>query len=244
MSIAVSNSVPRHVQAANFIREQIYRHEWAGDSQIPSEFELAEMLGMSRGTVRRAIASLVEEGLLVQMRGKGTFVSTTSISHPSGSCLLSFAESLKSQGVEFKTKVVKHEVISADAFLSGKLACAVGAPVLLLNRVRSTGGEPIIYFESALSLTACPGLEDYDFNEVNLFETIERAYRVHIGYSKAQYAARVAGEERGEFLGISPTAPVLHLQQQIFLENSVPIEWSNVWLRSNRYVVGTVLQRM
>lgn len=244
MSISISNSVPRHVQAANFIRERIYRHEWKEDSQIPSEFELAELLGMSRGTVRRAIAALVEEGLLVQMRGKGTFVSTTSISHPSGSCLLSFAESLKSQGVEFKTRVVRHEVVEADGFLSSKLACAAGAPVLLLNRVRSTNGEPIIYFESALSLEAFPGLEEYDFNEVNLFETIEREYGVRIGYSKAQYAARVAGEERGSLLGVSPTAPVLHLQQQIFLENSVPVEWSNVWLRANRYVVGTVLQRV
>lgn len=243
-AIEVSNSVPRHVQAANFIREKIYNHEWQADEQIPTEHELADMLGMSRGTIRRAINTLVEEGLLVQMRGKGTFVTNSTISHPTGNCLISFAESLQSQGIDFTTRVVRQDVVKADDFISSKLYVPAGSPVLMLDRVRYVDDEPILYFESVENLTALPGLEEFDFNENNLFATIESNYNKRIGYSNAQYAARVAGEKRGEMLGVSPESPVLHLRQQVFLTDNTPIEWSNVWLKANRYIVNTVLQRV
>ena len=135
-----ASSVPLHVQASNFIREKIYNREWDVDAKIPTEFELVELLGMSRGTVKRAIKALVDEGLLVQVRGKGTFVTRPNISHPSGNCLLSFAESLHAQGLDFETQVLEQRVIEADERLSAKLQIPVNAPVLLLRRVRTIDG--------------------------------------------------------------------------------------------------------
>ena len=240
----ISNSLPLHVQAANFMREKIYNHTWMPDSQIPTEFELVEMLGMSRGTVRRAIRALVDEGLLVQMRGRGTFVTQTRITHPSGNALLSFAESLRSQGIDFTTKVLRQEIVPADEYLSGKLYLSTGAPVLMLDRVRTVDGEPLIYFESAINLPALPGLDTVDFEHEALFAYIESHYNKRIGHSSARYAACVAGTERGAILGVSPEAPVLHLEQQIYLTDNTLIEWSNVWLRANKYMINMIMQRV
>lgn len=240
----IRNSVHLHVQAANYMREKIYDHVWEADSQIPTEHELAETLGMARGTVRRAIQALVSENLLIQIRGKGTFVSRTVFTHPTGSTLISFAESLRAQGVSFTTRVVHHEVIPADELLASKLFVSVGDPVLKMDRVRSVEGKPVLYLESNINLKALPGLEDVDFNTQTLFATIEAMFGKRIGHSNARYAARVAGEERGEILGVDPDSPVLHLEQQIFLTDNTSAEWSNVWLIANNYVVGTVLQRI
>ena len=238
------NSLPLHIQAANYIREKIYNHEWTPDSQIPTEHELMDELGMSRGTIRRAISALVEEGLLVQMRGRGTFVTRNHIMHPSGNTLISFAESLRSQGIDFTTKVLRQEVVPADEYISNNLFVSVGAPVLILNRVRSVDDEPLIYFESVINVGALPGLEDVDYEHESLFGYIEAHHGKRIGHSKAQYAACAAGVERGEVLGVSPDAPVLHLRQQIFLTDNTLIEWSNVWLRANRYIVNMIMQRV
>lgn len=239
-----ASSIPLHAQAASYMREKIYNHEWAADSQIPTEFELVDTLGMSRGTVKRAIKTLVDEGMLVQVQGKGTFVTNSTLHHPSGNCLISFAESLRSQGISFTTEVIKHEVTKADDFLAGKLFVSTGSPVLLLNRLRRVEDEPVIYFESCLNLTALPGLENVDFEKNNLFATIEGEYGKRIGHSSVQYAARVAGDERGRLLEVDPAAPVLHLEQQIFLSDNTSAEWSNVWLRGDRYSVGTSLMRV
>ena len=84
---------------------------------------------MSRGTIRRAISALVEEGLLVQMRGRGTFVTRNRIMHPSGNTLISFAESLRSQGIDFTTKVLRQEVVPADDYISNSVLLAARAAV-------------------------------------------------------------------------------------------------------------------
>ncbi|MBY4798372.1 GntR family transcriptional regulator [Collinsella sp. AGMB00827] len=240
----LSNSVQLHIQAANYMRERIYDHLWEPDDQIPTEHELCEILGMSRGTVRRAIRALVDENLLVQIRGKGTFVSRTVFTHPTGSTLISFAESLRSQGVSFTTRVVKHEVVPADERLASKLFLKVGDPVLTMDRVRSVEGKPVLLLQSCINLKVLPGLEKIDFNTHTLFATIESMFGKRIGHSNARYAACVAGEERGELLHVGPDSPVLHLEQQIFLTDNTSAEWSNVWLIANNYVVGTVLQRI
>ena len=242
--LQVKNSVPLHTQASNFMREKIYNREWKVDEQIPTEYELMDILGMSRGTVKRAIKALVDEGLLVQTRGRGTFVTRPNITHPSGNCLLSFAESLHSQGIEFETSVLDQEVIYADEFLAEKLSIPLNAPVLFLRRVRTVDGEPIMYIENRISLLATPGLDKTDFSKETLFASIEKYAGKRIGYSQARYAAKIAGEQRGRILGVGEEAPVLHLEQYVFLADNTPAEWGNVWLCANRYVVGTILQRV
>lgn len=241
--MADSNSNLLHVQVANSMREKVYAHEWKQGEQIPSEHELMDIFHISRGTARRAIQTLVEENLLVQVRGKGTFVAKAVFTHPTGSNLISFAESLHAQGVEFTTRVTAHELIQADESVAGKLFVPVGSPVLKLNRLRSVDGKPILYIESLINLSVFPGLEDIDFNTETLFATIERMFGKRIGHSNARYAARVAGE-RGQYLQVPEDSPVLHLEQQIFLTDNTSAEWSNVWLCANNYVVGTVLQRV
>ena len=240
---ALNQSELLHVQAANWMREKIYSHEWGPDAQIPTEHALMELLGVSRGTVRRAIRALVSENLLTQMRGKGTFVTKTVFTHPTGSTLISFAESLRSQGVDFTTRVILHEVVPATDAIAAKLFVPVGTDVLKLNRVRSVDEKPILFIESLINLALFPGLEDVDFNTHTLFATIEERFGKRIGHSNARYAARVAGE-RGRILQVSADSPVLHLEQQIFLTDNASAEWSNVWLSANSYVVGTVLQRI
>ncbi len=242
--IETSNPLPFHVQAANYMREKIYHREWLPGTQIPTEYELVEELGMSRGTVRRAIRALVEECLLVQMRGRGTFVTQTTITHPSGNTLLSFAESLRSQGIDFTTKVLRQEVVPADEYISSKLFIPVGSPVLKLDRVRLVDDEPILYFKSEINLSVLPGLDTVDFEHESLFAYIESHYNKRIGHSSAQYAACVAGVECGKALQVSTDAPTLHLRQQVFSTDNTPIEWSDVWLRANKYIVGMVMQRV
>lgn len=239
-----AKEVPLHVQAASYMRDKIYAHEWIPEHQIPVEHELCEMLGMSRGTVRRAIKTLVSENLLVQMHGKGTFVTSFTLTHPTGSMLMSFAESLALQGVEFTTKVLRQETVPADAFASSRLFVPMGSPVLMLDRLRRVEGKPILLIESIINLRALPGLEDVDYTEKSLFNSIESKFGKKIGYSNARYAARVVGKGRGELMEVSEDAPVLHLEQQIFLTDNTPAEWRNVWLIANKYIVGTVLQRM
>ncbi|MBZ7658798.1 GntR family transcriptional regulator, partial [Klebsiella oxytoca] len=69
-----SSQIPLYQQVVEWIRESIYSGELVEDDRIPSEFQIMDMLEVSRGTVKKAVDQLVREGVLVQVQGKGTFV--------------------------------------------------------------------------------------------------------------------------------------------------------------------------
>src|SRR6516164_7428856 len=73
--------VPLYYQAQHTISQRISRGEYAPGSQLPSESELSRELGVSRVTVREALRVLAQEGLLVKVQGKGTFVSDNAAVH-------------------------------------------------------------------------------------------------------------------------------------------------------------------
>lgn len=73
-TLSKSSHIPLYQQVVEWIRESIYSGELVEDDRIPSEFQIMDMLEVSRGTVKKAVDQLVREGVLVQVQGKGTFV--------------------------------------------------------------------------------------------------------------------------------------------------------------------------
>ena len=129
-----SSSSTLHSQLSDIMREKIYSRAWGAGKKIPSEHELMKTFGLSRGTVRHAIKSLVDEGLLVQSHGRGTFVAEGGISHPAGRGTISFAESLREQGKSFTTAVLDQIVLPAPVDVAYELDEDPGAPMLFLRR--------------------------------------------------------------------------------------------------------------
>ncbi len=242
-TILKDSEVPLYLQVSEWIRENIYKGDLTTGDRVPSENKIMEILGVSRGTVKKAVTMLVNEGLLVQVQGKGTFVKSENISYSLGEGLLSFAESLESQHLHFETEVITSRMESASKHVASKLRIAVGAPILYLERVRSVEGEKVMLIENRINIAHCPGIEDIDFNSNNLFPTIEKLSGKKISFSESRYAAKIIGAERGHYLEVHEDAPVLHLEQLVFFQQDMPIEFGNVWLKSDKYYLGTVLQR-
>lgn len=231
-----------HVQLADIIREKIYGHEWGSNSKIPSEHELMVRFDLARGTVRRAISLLVDEGLLARRHGKGTFVAEPGISHAAGARPFSFAATLHEQGKDFVTRVADAWVTPASPDVARELEVAPGTDVMFLRRVRSVDGEPIMCQESWLNLSECPGLPDTDFTQEPLFDAVQRCSGRKIKYSHMHYCARIAGKEHGELLGCDEAAAVLLLEQTIRLVDKKVIEWSTTWFKPGQSVVTDAVQ--
>lgn len=236
-------AVPLHVQVADYVREKIYSREWGQDVPIPSEHELMDMLGLSRGTVQKGIRALVDEGLLTQQRGRGTFVTQPVMARPSGNRLLSFGESMSVQGIHFRTIVCEMRIEKAEGLCATSLGIKPGEPYLYLSRIRTVEDVPVMFIESHLNLKASPGLDQVDFEHESLFAAVERCSGHAIGHSEQRYCACVAGSERARWLKCDDKAPVLNLEQFVTLDNGVPFEWGTVWLPANRCVISTTTER-
>lgn len=236
-------SKPIYLQVADYVRNGIYAEEWGKGEKIPSENQIMADLEVSRGTVKKAVNVLVEEGLLQQIQGKGTYVTEGNISYPLGQGLLSFAESLESQKLSYETKVITSEFRQATKEIASKLSINIGDDYLYMKRIRYVEGEKVMLIENRLNSNLCIGIEKYDFNTESLFKVIEKITQTKIAFSESRYAARVVGERRGKELEVAPDSPVLHLEQLVYLEGGTPIEFGNVWLKANKYYLGTILQR-
>lgn len=242
-TLSKSSQTPLYQQVAEWIRESIYSGELAEDDRIPSEYQIMDMLEVSRGTVKKAVNQLVREGILIQVQGKSTFVKKENVAYPLGEGLLSFAEALASQKINFTTSVITARLEPANRFVADKLNIRQGQEVLFLERLRAIGDEKVMLIENRINIDLCPGIIEVDFNKENLFPTIERLSDKKISFSESRYAARLIGKERGHYLDIAEDAPVLHLEQLVFFSRGLPVEFGNVWLKGNKYYLGTILQR-
>lgn len=128
-----------HGSVSSFIRSKIYDKELAAGDKIPSEHRLMDEFAVSRGTVRKAIKALVDEGLLTQERGRGTFVCAPYVTHPDEGKPFSFAESFNDRGIEFDTHVLMRQVIPANVDIAAQLHVEPGDQILRLRRLRSAG---------------------------------------------------------------------------------------------------------
>lgn len=223
---------------SNYLRKKIYSQEWEPGHRIPSENELRMKFSVSRGTVRRAIADLVDEGLLEQVRGSGTFVTDTHLTHPGGNRPLSFAESLHLQNKDFVTKVLVCERKPATLAVAAHLGIEEGDPALHLVRLRTVDDVPVMLIASWVPLDVCPDIDKLPLDTMSLFDAVEFTSGRKIWRSEMTYSARTAGKELGDNLRINEKMPVLCLEQLISLEDGACIEWNNTTLSVGQTIVG------
>lgn len=234
---------PIYVQVIEYLSDNISSGRWRESDRIPSEIELTETLGVSRGSVKKAISKLVDDGMLEQIQGKGTYVKARDISFPLAEGLISFSESLKEQGIEFTTKIISSEERVAEEEIASNLNVPVGSPYLRLERVRLVKGEPIMYIENNINSSLAPGLLEADFVNESLFSILERLTKRRVAYSKTSFVANAADAQRSKHLGVDLKSPLLQQVQTVYLDNDKAIEHARVWLKSSRFYLGTIFQR-
>jgi len=235
--------IPIYQQIVQWMRTQIAEGVWPEHFQLRSEIELAQELGVNRGTLRNAIETLVEEGLLLRIHGKGTFVAAKVLEQPLAESLMTFSESLIHQNIPFETEVLDQRVIVPDALIASMLSLDAGATVFALIRVRRVNDKPIIYLKNYVNSRYCPGIEMVNFVENRLFDVLEKHYDLHIAWGRRYFEARIADKEIAALLEIKPGDPVMYAQQIVSLNDGAPLEMSDIWINAQHFRVSAIVKR-
>ena len=234
-----SDSDPIYMQIAEFIQEKIYDQEWTVGDQVPTENELMQAFGVSRGTAQKGIMYLVKHGLLERRQGKGTFVAKPIIKRPIYKSNLTFSETAQEEHHEFKTIVLNTNMIPASKTCSKRLKIGEGESAFFLQRVRSVDDAPLIFLESRINPKACPSIQSFDFTRRRLYSAIEITSHHKLTHTETLYGACAAGPEHARILGCDKNSPVLHIDQVAILDNGECAEWANIWVLENRYVASS-----
>ena len=164
-----SSAQPLYQQLQRALRGAIENGIIGPDDALPPERDLAEMLGVSRITVRKAIDELVEDGLLIRKQGSGTFVSNRV--EKNFAKLTSFSEDMRARGREPRSVWMNRAAGTVTPEESLTLRSSPGTPVFRFHRIRYADDAPMA-IEYATVIASC--LTSLDEVESSLYEALER----------------------------------------------------------------------
>jgi GntR family transcriptional regulator len=220
--------------------EQLYRHllaaitsgEMAAQSQLPPERELAEIAEVSRVTVRKAVAQLVEDSLLEQRRGAGTFVRAPNpkMEH-SLSALMSFTEYMRQRGKTSTSRILQRAIASPSPDEQIALGLPGSETLSRVERLRFADDVPMALERSSLPRDILP---DPDMVDVSLYDIL-RARNVAPTRAVQRITAVNLGGEDARLLNLTDGAAVLRIDRTAYLPSGRPIEFTRGLYRSDIY---------
>lgn len=226
-----TSPVPLYFQVATKLQQLIEDGEMPVGGRLENEVELADRLGVSRPTMRRAIQYLVERGMLVRKRGVGTQIVHPKVRRPVE--LSSLYDDLAKNGQAPRTDIRSIEVMPAPDHVADALAVPEGTPVTWLERLRYAAGEPLAIMHNAVPVDVL-ALRREDLEGHGLYELLRAAGHVPrmanqvVGARSATAAeARVLGDARG--------APLLTMTRTAWDAGGRAVEYGSHIYRASRY---------
>jgi len=205
---------PLYINIKNDINAKIVEQIWSIDSRIPTELELMDMYNAGRETVRKAVAMLVQEGVLYRKRGIGTFVRRNSPSltlEP----LISLSALMRTMGHDERSEIISFDKKTVDENINKKTKIPVGTVVVNINRKRLIDNIVIAVEESFF-------LWDDDVNDYDFSESITNFL---LGYRKVKlekleqvFTKLKPDEKQKEMLAIKDDQNVIELERWTYVE--------------------------
>ncbi len=217
-------------QVTNIIGERIRGQDYSPGERLPSESDLADELGVSRATVRSALAKLAAEGLVLRKQGDGTYINKHIIDVPTRmGAMWDFIRLIENSGYTASTKLLGSDVRPATEKESASLTVAVGSPIVVLNRRFTANDKPVILASSAIP-TALFHEQDnplkQDEGELPLRELLWHKCRQNIAYATIDIESVIPGEDTKHVLGHNGGLTLLKLEQVFYNNDNLPILYS------------------
>jgi GntR family transcriptional regulator len=225
---------PVYQAIADAIRKDISRRRLAPHTRLASEPELARLHGAARETVRRALATLAEEGVIYRRRASGSFVAEPRVDQTLDQ-LFSFSEFMVYRGLEPGTRLLQSETTRIDDPESEALhylKLKPGSRVIHLRRLRTGSGEPLVIASTWLPEALFRGFLGHDLTQHSVYEIMSRMGRKPTDAVQTIVAVTL-DQEQAALLGVAPGAPAL-LIRRVGYASGVPVEYAVDYYRGDR----------
>ncbi|SIS64380.1 GntR family transcriptional regulator [Alicyclobacillus vulcanalis] len=236
-------SVPLYQQLKSELLEKILSGAWPPGEQIPSEAELAAMYDVSRTTVRQAVGDLVTAGFIVRRQGKGTYVAD--VDHPTASTTLyGFAEELRALGLSVTVRVERLDMQRCPEDIARLLRVPQSRQVLYIERTAYV--DEIAYFHERSYLVPPYQVASRMPPDPTMYDSIYGFFEqngVRINSGSQTISAELATDEDCARFGLTPPAPILHIERITRDESGAPVEYSLVRYPADRYQLRVHLLR-
>ena len=212
---------PLYVQLMEELETSIRNGVYKPGDKIMTEAEMATEYGVSLITVRKAVGSLMEKGLVVRKQGKGTFVTKPKYSRNMKK-LQSFTEMCEQMGVKPGAQVLENRLIMADKKVADRLGIEPGSNVVYISRLRLADGEPVQVEKSYFPLKYAFLLEE-DLNNGSMFECLKEKAGAKVASSEKMIELCRATAEEAALMDVKKGDYLLFVKSTAYDENGEPM---------------------
>ena len=239
ITIDRTSPVPLYFQLAQHFESAIRSGALKVGARLENEVQLAEMLGLSRPTVRAAFLYLANKGLVVRKRGAGTLVANERIDRNVE--LTSLYDDLAATGRNPTTRVLKAEVSHASDQVAGALQLPERALVMSLERIRLADGEPMALMHNYLP-AGLVQLNVEMLQEHGLYELL-RASGIGLYSATQRMGAKNASVAEARTLNETRGTALLTMERIAYDQAGRPVEFARHLYRASRYAFTTSCSR-
>lgn len=209
------------------LRQAILGGTFRPGSQLPTEAELCEKLGVSRTVVREALRVLEDDGLVVRRHGVGTFVRNQPILK-NLNVNFGITEMIESAGLKAGTSLLTLLKETADKEKAEHLQVEVGTPLVTVQRVRTADGRPVVYSLDTVTeaLIEQAGFDPQLLRTESIYNLLQTTVGQVIEYGIARLLPVVPPRHVAEKLQLSPNALALYIVQTDYSSNDEPVVYS------------------
>ena len=212
---------PLYVQLMEELETSIRNGVYKPGDKIMTEAEMAKEYGVSLITVRKAVGSLMEKGLVMRKQGKGTFVTKPKYSRNMKK-LQSFTEMCEQMGVKPGAQVLENRLIMADKKVADRLGIEPGSNVVYISRLRLADGELVQVEKSYFPLKYAFLLEE-DLNNGSMFECLKEKAGAKVASSEKMIELCRATAEEAALMDVKKGDYLLFVKSTAYDENGEPM---------------------
>lgn len=228
---------PLYQQIADRLRGELAGGVYRTGERLPTENELAGQLGVSRPTVRQALEVLTKEGLLVRVKGSGTFAAEPKVVHGSTSFISGYREECRKKCRTLRTRVLCLRVEEPEEQAADALRLAPGRRVTRLTRVRrlenAGSNAPVVYTTVYVPLDLFPDMCRMDFTDASFYEALDRQ---ELSVVRASRRLEVVMPPAGvaEELEAGPFEPAVFITSTGYTKLGQAVEYSESYYPASR----------
>jgi GntR family transcriptional regulator len=232
---------PLYIRIYNELSAQIDTGTLYPSGRLPPERIISEQLGVSRATVRRALAALEADGLIEAVQGRGTFVTTPRLVEPPND-LMSFTDVARERGTAAGAELLSARTRPATIDEADAFRIAPGSEVYDFTRLRTVDGVAVALDRNIVPLAFALQMDKADWATTSLYDLLARGGSTVV---RADHAleARSADQEQASHLGLSPGAPVLVADTRGYARGGRLVQIGETVYRGDRYRFRTTLTK-
>jgi len=227
--------LPAHTRIERWLMSVIERGDLVPGDKLPVEEQFAASLGVSRMTLRQALASLGKTGTVVRKRGRGvggTFVSQAKIECDLTG-LAGFTEQMQRANVRAGARLVSARTTPADRSAAEALSVEVGAPVHEVVRVRTANREPLALERACFPAEVFPDLLEQGLTG-SIYRLMSRRYGQTPQVASESLEPVLPTAEEAELLSVDPSTPLMLIERAAYGPSGQTLEYARDLFRSDR----------